>query len=125
MRSESSLTFALMKRSISLLISVSASGFNEIRGKLDSNSGIESGESRLLISKLKRQAHESSVFADKIEVNFLRSTSIEASSHSSRPSSTQYVVPRAGSLTILSKILHSVSNDVHKDSFCTLKSGRI
>ena len=89
---ESSSTFALINRSMSVLISVSASGSKEIRGKLDSNSGIKSGNSRLTISKLRRQADDSLGFADKRAANFLRSISSEASSHSSRPSSTQYVV---------------------------------
>ena len=126
-RLESSLTFALINRSISLLISVSASGSKEIRGKLDSNSGIQSGRSRLTISKLRWQADDSLGSAGKRAANFLRSTSNKASSHSSRPSSTQYVVSRAGSQTIVSKILHSVSNDVlrNKDSLCISKFGRI
>ena len=89
LRVESSMTFAFINTSISLLISVSASDSKEIRGKLASNSGMKSGRSRLTISKLRWQADDSLVFVDKRAASFPRSISNEASSHSSRPSSTQ------------------------------------
>ena len=98
-----------------------------MRGKLDSNSGIKSGKSLLTTIRLRWHIDDSFTGAGKRATNFLRSTSKEASSHSSRPSRIQYVVPRIESRTILSKILQSVSNDepVNRDFFWILKLGKM